>query len=160
MSIFERLGDQGRRASTLHQLGMIAQDQGDYPEARRLYGESLAITERLGDQGGRASTLGELGLLARQQKDYQAALSYTLQALDIFERLRSPYRSLVLQNLAQLRAEVGETTFAVLWQQASGGRPLPDLPGDADASPDEDADQDENGTGLSLAELPQYVTSQ
>ncbi len=84
-------------------------------------------------------------------------MSYTLQALDIFERLRSPNRSLALRTLAQLRAEVGEATFTVLWQQASGGRPLPDLPGDADASPDEDTDRDENRTGMSLAELPQYV---
>ncbi len=159
LAIAERLGDQDGRASTLHQLGNIAYSQGDYPEARRLYSEVLSIFERLGDQGGRASTLHPLGLLALQQKDYQAALSYILQALYIFDRLRSPYRSLALQTLAQLRAEVGEDTFAVLWQQTSGGRPLPDLPDDADASTDEDADRDENRTEMSLAELPQYVAT-
>ena len=43
-------------ASALHQLGNIACLQGDYAEAQRLYGQSLAIKERLGDQGGRART--------------------------------------------------------------------------------------------------------
>jgi tetratricopeptide (TPR) repeat protein len=128
LNIFERLGDQTGRASTLHQLGIIAQAQGDYPEARRLYDESLALTERLGDQSGRAFTLGQLGLLEREHGDYAGALSYTVQALLIFERLRSPYRSLALRTIAELRSKLGEARFSELWQEVTGGQPLPDLP--------------------------------
>src|SRR5947209_10811754 len=108
---------QGVRGAALHQLGMIAQDQGEYEEARRLYSESLAIKERLGNQGGRASTLGQLGLLAHRQQDYSGAVQYTAQALAIFERLRSPYRELALRELARLRHELGETAFTELWQE-------------------------------------------
>jgi Tfp pilus assembly protein PilF len=34
-------------AGSLHNLGVIAQDQGEYAEARRLYQQSLEIFERL-----------------------------------------------------------------------------------------------------------------
>ncbi len=124
--IKERLGDQAGRASTLHQLGVIAQDQGQYEEARQLYQESLLIKELLGDQAGRASTLGQLGLLARQQGDTSGALRYTMQALLLFERLRSPYYRLASGTMVQLRAEVGEEVFMTVWQEVSGGRPVPE----------------------------------
>ncbi len=42
--------------------------------------------------------------------------------------MRLPYRSLALRSIAQLRAEVGESAFAKLWQEATGERPLPDFP--------------------------------
>jgi len=111
-----------------HQLGAIAQAQGEYEEARRLYGESLAIAERLGEQGGRAITLGQLGLLAHGQRDYQAALEYTAQALTLFELLLSPSRDIALRELTKLRTELGETAFALLWQDTMNGQPLPELP--------------------------------
>jgi hypothetical protein len=44
---------------------MLAQHQGDYTEARRLYGESLKIAEELGDKQGIANTLHQLGMLAQ-----------------------------------------------------------------------------------------------
>jgi tetratricopeptide (TPR) repeat protein len=85
--IKERLGDQGGRASTLHQLGMMAQAQGEYEGARRLYNESLAVFERLGSQGGRASTLHALGNIAYQQGEYEEARRLYGEVLIVFERL-------------------------------------------------------------------------
>ena len=84
---FERLGDQGGRANTLHSLGLIAYDQGLYAEARRLYTESLAIKERLDDQGGRATTLHSLGNIAYQQGQYNEARQLYAECLAIKERL-------------------------------------------------------------------------
>jgi hypothetical protein len=43
-------------SSTYHQLGIVAQDRGDYETAEELYRNSLAINERLGDQAGVASS--------------------------------------------------------------------------------------------------------
>ena len=115
-------------AQAQHQLGTIAQDQGEYEEARRLYGEVLSIFERLGDQSGRASTLHQLGLLAYQQHDYQAALQYTVHALTIFERLHSPSRDIALSELSKLKTELGESEFTLLWQNTMRGQSLPELP--------------------------------
>jgi len=75
------------RSATLHQLGNIALDQGEYAEARRLYSESLAIKERLGDQGGRAMTLHQLGNIAKDQGEYEEARRLYSEVLTISERL-------------------------------------------------------------------------
>ncbi len=74
-------------AAALHQLGVIAQDQGEVAEARRLYGESLAISERLGDQRGRAITLHQLGMIAQHQGEYAEARRLYGESLAIKERL-------------------------------------------------------------------------
>ena len=62
-----RESDELLAAHVLHSLGMIAQEQGDYAEARRLYGQSLELFERLGNQGGRARALHQLGMIAQEQ---------------------------------------------------------------------------------------------
>ena len=43
-------------ASSYHNLGILAQDRGDYDEAARQYQRALDIRERLGDQAGMASS--------------------------------------------------------------------------------------------------------
>ena len=57
LDINERLGDQAGMATSYHQLGILAQDRGDYDEAARQYQASLDINERLGDQAGMAVSL-------------------------------------------------------------------------------------------------------
>jgi tetratricopeptide (TPR) repeat protein len=47
------------------QLGILAQDRGDYAEAARQYQRSLDINERLGNQGNMASSYGQLGILEK-----------------------------------------------------------------------------------------------
>ena len=79
--------DEELTARALHQLGMIAQAQGEYAEARRLYQQSLEIKERLGDQGGKAATLHQLGMIAQDQGEYAEARRLYQQSLEIEERL-------------------------------------------------------------------------
>ncbi len=74
-------------AQAQHQLGIIAQAQGEYEEARRLYGEGLTIFERLGNQRGRASTLHQLGKIAQDQGEYEEARRLYGEGLTVFERL-------------------------------------------------------------------------
>ena len=54
LDINERLGDQAGMATSYHNLGILAQDQGDYEEAARQYQRSLDINEQLGNQAGMA----------------------------------------------------------------------------------------------------------
>jgi tetratricopeptide (TPR) repeat protein len=74
-------------AEAQRQLGMIAQAQGAYEEARRLYGQSMTIHERLGDQRGQASTLHQLGMIAQDQGAYEEARRLYGQSMTIKERL-------------------------------------------------------------------------
>jgi tetratricopeptide (TPR) repeat protein len=52
-------------AALRHNLGVLAQDTGDYGQARQFYQESLRIKEELGDRAGVAQTLHQLGMLAQ-----------------------------------------------------------------------------------------------
>jgi len=68
-------------------LGIAAQDQGDYEEARRLYEESLAIAEEASDRSGIAKAKHGLGTLAYGQGVYLEARRLCQQSLVIKEEL-------------------------------------------------------------------------
>jgi hypothetical protein len=69
------------------ELGTIAQDQGEYEEAHRLYQQSLAMFERLEDQSGQAGSLHQLGVIVQDQGEYEEARSLYQQSLIIFRQL-------------------------------------------------------------------------
>jgi len=90
--------EQGRRAAQSarnrsllagcsRNLGIAAEQQGDYEEARRLYQESLTIEEELGDRLGIALSKHELGVLAQGQGDYREARRLYQESLAIREEL-------------------------------------------------------------------------
>jgi tetratricopeptide (TPR) repeat protein len=68
-------------------LGNVSIDQGDYPAARALHEECLAITRELGDRGGTARSLGNLGNVAFEQGDYPAARVLHEECLAIMREL-------------------------------------------------------------------------
>jgi tetratricopeptide (TPR) repeat protein len=70
---------------------MLAQAQGEYAEARRLYQESLDIRQQLGDRAGVATTLAQLALLEEAENSVPRALELIRQAEAAFTELRSPY---------------------------------------------------------------------
>jgi tetratricopeptide (TPR) repeat protein len=106
------LPDSPRHAAWIHQLGILAQDRGDYQEADRQYRRSLDILRRLGDQAGMATSYHQLGILAQLRGDYAEAERQYRRALEIFERLgnqagmASGYHQ--LGRLAQFRGDYQE----------------------------------------------------
>ena len=120
LSLFEKLGEEGRVAGVLHQLGMLAQHIGDYAEARRLYQQSLKIAEELRDKSGIASSIGQLGQLAELEGDYATAVRLWATALRIFEELGSPNAEIVRGWFARLRDELGEERFREVLAKAQG----------------------------------------
>jgi tetratricopeptide (TPR) repeat protein len=103
--ISERLGYLSRKARTLHQLGVLAQNRGDYEEAERLYRESLKIEERLGDLAWKAATLHQLGRLRWAQGRKAEAEELLRQALDILERIGHRRAKEVRKDLERLQSE-------------------------------------------------------
>jgi tetratricopeptide (TPR) repeat protein len=79
--------DSPRHPAWIHQLGVLAQGRGDYPEAERRYTQSLEIFERLGNQVGMAAGYHQLGVLAQGRGDYPEAERRYTQSLEIEERL-------------------------------------------------------------------------
>jgi len=78
------------RANVLNAAGVLAFYQGDYPAARALEEESLAIRRELGDRSGIAGSLGNLGNVASGQGDYPAARALYEGSLAIRRELGDP----------------------------------------------------------------------
>jgi tetratricopeptide (TPR) repeat protein len=86
---------------------MLAQDQGELAEARRLYEQSLEIKQRLGDQSGIALTLHQLGRLAEEADDKAEAARLFREALSIFEKLKSPNAEIARRSLERVDQSSG-----------------------------------------------------
>jgi tetratricopeptide (TPR) repeat protein len=87
LDLAESLGDKQGIAQSLHQLGMLQEDQGNYKEAEKYYTQSLDLKESLGDKQGIAISLHQLGNLQYRQGNYKEAEKYYTQSLDLKESL-------------------------------------------------------------------------
>ena len=119
------LGYKSGIAKSLHQLGIIHQEQGHLGEAQAKYEQSLAIKVELSDKHGIASSLHQLGMIHQEQGSYRKALEKYAQALMLFEQLGSPDARIARNNMARLQEEMGEEAFAAalaeLGVEAGGG---------------------------------------
>jgi tetratricopeptide (TPR) repeat protein len=100
-----------REPAYLHQLGILAQDRGDYPAAETWYRQSLTINERLGNQAGMATTWSQLGLLRAAQDRLMEAISFHVQALVVRIQLGVPHAGIDVQQLVKLRTKLGSRSF-------------------------------------------------
>ncbi len=66
-------------------------DQGQYPQARKLYEDALSFVQRLGDPRSHAVIEGQLGVLAVAQHDYTTGQARYLAALHTFQELEEPF---------------------------------------------------------------------
>ncbi|MEO8134062.1 MAG: tetratricopeptide repeat protein [Betaproteobacteria bacterium] len=108
------------RANALSGAGVMAAQQGDYPAARVLYDESLAIRRQLGDRVGTATSLGNLANLAAAQGDYSSARALHEESLAIRSVLgdRSGI-AMSLTNLGLIALEQADYPAARAWCEES-----------------------------------------
>jgi tetratricopeptide (TPR) repeat protein len=100
--------DSPRRAIWILQMGILAQQRGDYAEAERRYQQSLTITKQLGDQIGMISSYHQLGTLAQMRGDYPEAERRYQQSLTITKQLGDQARMATnYHNLGILAQERG-----------------------------------------------------
>jgi predicted ATPase/class 3 adenylate cyclase/tetratricopeptide (TPR) repeat protein len=71
------------RSRALNAAGLMASQQGDYGEARRLFQESLEIGQAVGDPRLMSPPVGNLGTIAQDEGDYVAARSFYEKSLAI-----------------------------------------------------------------------------
>ena len=116
----EELGDRAGVATSLHQIGTIHLDRGDYDAALQRYQLSLKIVEELGDRAGGASSISQIGQLFTETGCYAEAFRYLLSALSAFIELQSPNARIAVNMLKTLRAKWGEREFDAAWQEATG----------------------------------------
>ncbi|GAA4005336.1 GGDEF domain-containing protein [Deinococcus rubellus] len=93
-------GDQSALAVLHLCLGQVAQQQGNWEEARRLFEQSLETCQKLGDEIGHAKSLLRLGELLGECGQVEDALS-------------ALHRARVLAEAGQLRSELCEIDLAL-----------------------------------------------
>jgi tetratricopeptide (TPR) repeat protein len=74
-------------AVSIHNLGIIAQQQGNYNQALNWYKKSLRISEELGNRDGMARSYYRIGIVAQYQGDYDLASECYKKSLHISEEL-------------------------------------------------------------------------
>ena len=115
-------------ASSYGQLGVLAQDRGDYDKAARQYQRALDIFERLGDQAGTATASSQLGTLVKERGGSPAAaVAWHIRALVIRLQLGVPQAGIDLRHLAAYRHELGAERFTSLLTQAAGDTDLAEM---------------------------------
>ena len=88
------------RARVLFSAGVLAGEQGDYPAARSLVEESLAISRELGDVRGVGIALNALAAHARDYGDLSAARVLFEESLQVWRTLGD--RVLIARSLSNL----------------------------------------------------------
>jgi predicted ATPase len=97
------------RALVLVRAGGLAEEQGDYADARPLLEEALAIYRTLGDRQGEARSLSGLQLGALFTEDFAAARTYGEQALAIYRELGQKRGvAITLNNLGSVERAAGD----------------------------------------------------
>src|SRR5579884_857252 len=121
LALFKELGDRGDFAVSLNCLGMVALNTGDPAAARARCEESLAIRRELGDKQGIAESMESLASLAAAQGQMQRASRLWAAAQALREAIGSPLppneREKHDRNLAIVREALGESAFAIAWEQ-------------------------------------------
>src|SRR5262249_54026581 len=70
---WRQLGDLLDIAASLHNLGIVAHEQGDYAAAQDYHKEALVLQKESGDRLGFALSLTNLGLVAHHRGDHRVA---------------------------------------------------------------------------------------
>ncbi len=97
---------QRSQASTLHQLGIVAQEQRQWPAAEGYYKEALQIKIEFKDRYEQAGTLHQLGRVAQEQRQWPAAEGYYKEALQIKIEFKDRYeQASTLHNLGIVAQE-------------------------------------------------------
>jgi predicted ATPase len=100
---------QALRAKALHVAGLLACYQGDYPRARMLNEEALALRRSLGDLQGVARTLNNLALVLARQGDFAGAATRYEESLALKRQIGDVEQiATTLANLGSVYVDDGD----------------------------------------------------
>ena len=81
----------GLKATTYHQLGIVAQEQRQFQQAEQYYQQALQLFTEYNDRYSQAGTYHQLGTVAQEQRQFQQAEQYYQQALQLFIEYNDRY---------------------------------------------------------------------
>ncbi|MFN8499018.1 MAG: tetratricopeptide repeat protein [Anaerolineae bacterium] len=121
MTLFERLGHKYGRARTLHDLGFLAADQGDFALADARFAQSLVLFHELGDRRNEAKCLEGLARVSAALHHPERAAHLLGAAETLRDKMESPlppsYRAAYERTVASVRGELDAPTLARAWAE-------------------------------------------
>jgi tetratricopeptide (TPR) repeat protein len=87
LGVFQKHGDQVSIGTAYHQLGLVAQDRGDFGVAEDWYKKAVALRTQIGDEQNLATTLHQLGRIGQLTGNFAAAEQWCRRALEIKEKM-------------------------------------------------------------------------
>jgi diguanylate cyclase (GGDEF)-like protein len=117
------------RADALRWAGILAQEQGDYPEAQELLDQRLRLAEANGDQAAIADTLAYLGWIASVAGEYEQSGAFLEESVAIAREIGDlPTLVHALNNLGNTlyRQAEFDRSFAVYREAIDIARELGD----------------------------------
>ena len=119
LTLWRRLGNSAEEAELLHQLGVLANLDGDAPTARTLFEESLEIRSRLGRREEAGMTLAFLAAAELREGEVDSARSAVSESLALCRELGDRRAAWPIDVLACVTAAVGEHETALELEGAS-----------------------------------------
>lgn len=118
VALRRKVGDERGMATTLGNLGTLAQKAGDTATAREYYTQSLRLRNRLREPLGIAITLNNLGEVAVAENDFSLAITLFTHAERILTDLKSRYVSEPTEALSRLQTKLGPAEYFELRRRA------------------------------------------
>jgi predicted ATPase/class 3 adenylate cyclase len=110
-------------AAALTGLGLIAEGEGDLPQAARYHEESAAVCRESEDRGGLARALGNLSLIVADLGDVRRAAALARESLQLFADLGDEEGvATTLEMLASVVRAAGESHLAARLHGAAASR--------------------------------------
>jgi tetratricopeptide (TPR) repeat protein len=107
--IFSAAGDQDGIATTLNNIAIVLQKQGNLDGARQALERAQAQFRRVGNQNGLGGSLTNLGEVCRAQGDLKRAQSLYRQAIDIFREIgNKDNEHAAMNNLGGVLYQMGD----------------------------------------------------
>ncbi len=121
MQIFERLGHKFGRARTLHDLGFLAADRGDFALAGEKFAQSLVLFHELGDRRNEAKCLEGLARVSAALHHPDRAAHLLGAAESLRDKMQSPlppsYRAAYERTVTSVRSELDAPALARSWAE-------------------------------------------
>ena len=93
-------------------MGIVAQQQRQWPQAEAYYQQALQIKIEFNDRYAQAKTYHQLGSVAQEQQLWQQARDYFLTTLKIYMEYEDNYNGgIVLRSLARLWKASGDASL-------------------------------------------------
>jgi CHAT domain-containing protein/Tfp pilus assembly protein PilF len=134
LTLRRAVGDRGREADTLNNIGLVYSELGEQQKALEYYNQSLPLSRAVSDRRGEAAALNNIGLVYSELGEKQKALEYYSQSLPLLRAVgdRSG-EARILTNIGGVYDDLGEKQKALDYysQSLPLSRALGDRSGEA-----------------------------